>query len=302
VIVSANGTLIAYGNGNAPDWITDAAGAESWAFYISVSMCMSCPHVITDCMNILTMLELGPELATSANRALARVWNLIFPAIDGEPYETLANQKVVWMPSHRTTASIGCIMKSNGKFITALDWRANRLVDKLAKLGAQQHCVPDLAIDTFNAASAAAEYCAALVGTVTFKANHHSIEVTRKNGSQGMSIVRDSLPGKRPPKPQKRKEVPEADSNAQPMHATTSVSASVHQSRPMHSEEPRVRSVQALQAAQFKKARLQAEAIQEQSFQAARRESRDKRPPPAPPLMTAKDRMEALRRRVFKSS
>jgi len=253
-------------------------------------------------MNILTMLEMGPELASSANRPLARVWNFIFSTIDGEPFETLANRKVVWMPSHCTTAAIGRVMKSNGMLITALDWRSNRLVDELAKLGAQQHCVPDLAIQKFNAASAAAEYFAALVGTVTYRSNHHSIEVTRKNGSQGTSIVRDSLPGKRPPKPQKRKEAPDADSNTQPTHALNSASASVHQPQSMHSSEPRVRSVQALQAAKFKKARLQAEATQEQSLQAAWRENRDKRPPPAPPLMTAKDRIEALRRRVLESS
>jgi len=45
VIVGYSGTLIAYGNGNPPDWITDAAGAESWAFYMCVSICMFCPHV-----------------------------------------------------------------------------------------------------------------------------------------------------------------------------------------------------------------------------------------------------------------
>jgi hypothetical protein len=298
-VVAADGTLLAYGNGNPPDWITDAAGAESWAFYVTVLACMSCPHVVTDCLNILIMLELGPDLATAANRSLARIWNLIFNVLDGGCHAALANSRVVWMPSHRTVASIGNVRKSNGKFITALDWRANRLVDKLAKLGAQQHCVPDLAVDKYNAAMAAAEYFAALVGTVTFKANHHLVQVTRRSGSQGFSTVRDSLPGPRPHRPYKRKA--ESEAVGSPLPPPPVSTTGCHQPGLSSSDVPKVATAQALYAARVKKARLQTELSAEQRFQSAWRENRDKRSASAPSRTTAKDRIDALRRRILGS-
>ena len=79
-VVDYDGTLVAYGHGHPPDWITDASGAEAWAFFHVVSSNMWCPRVITDCSNILRLLELGHKAANDASRPLARISGLI-PAL-----------------------------------------------------------------------------------------------------------------------------------------------------------------------------------------------------------------------------
>ncbi len=55
VVVDYQGYLIAYGNGNPPAWITDSAGAETWALFVTLSMTWLCPDTVTDCFNIFTL-------------------------------------------------------------------------------------------------------------------------------------------------------------------------------------------------------------------------------------------------------
>ena len=98
------------------------------------------------------------------------------------------------MPAHCTTAAIGYRVKSDGSTVTALDWRANRLVDRLAKLGAQGQCVPDAAVKLVLSAACAAEYYAATVGTVNYCANNHIVSEAREGGSLRQITLRDSLP------------------------------------------------------------------------------------------------------------
>jgi hypothetical protein len=177
VIVAYDGTLIAYGSGNPPDWVLDASGAEAWALYAVIRMCNDFPRTITDCLNLLTFLEGGQQAAGASHKPLARLWNMIFPLCDDMVCASIINKLLIWMPSHNAVSSIGTALRSDGKYVTAIDWRANRLVDRLAKLAAAQHGVPDIAMRIFGQAHKAAEYCAAFLGTVTHRANHHSIEV-----------------------------------------------------------------------------------------------------------------------------
>ena len=44
---------------------------------------------------------------------------------------------LTWMPAHISKGAIGTRKKSNHREVTAVDYRANRLVDLLAKLGTQ---------------------------------------------------------------------------------------------------------------------------------------------------------------------
>ncbi len=76
VLVSKCGSLLAFGNGRPPSWITDSAGAECWAYFCVIGMSIFVPHVVTDCLGILSMLTLGKTAATLATRPLARVWVL----------------------------------------------------------------------------------------------------------------------------------------------------------------------------------------------------------------------------------
>ena len=48
-----------------------------------------------------------------------------------------AAEKVVWVPAHISEARIGEVLCGNGTPITRDVWLGNKLVDELAKLGAQ---------------------------------------------------------------------------------------------------------------------------------------------------------------------
>ena len=96
------------------------------------------------------------------------------------------------MPSHCSLATVGTRVMSNGEFVGALDWRANRLVDHLARIAAELVTVPDLACIIRDQFSKAVEYCAASLGVVTHAANNHIIPVTREDGVVVNRKVRDN--------------------------------------------------------------------------------------------------------------
>ena len=98
------------------------------------------------------------------------------------------------MPAHGAIHTIGNVTKSNGAAITSIDWRANRLVDALAKLAAACHQVPDSATRLLEAGAKAVEHCAGLVGVTAFAANHYDKEVVRPDGSIGKVTCRDAAP------------------------------------------------------------------------------------------------------------
>ncbi len=172
VLVSKCGSVLAFGNGRPPGWIIDSAGAECWAYFCVIGMSLFVPHVVADCLGILSMLTLGKTAATLATRPLARVWGLIFHTLDMEVASSLVNNDIVWMPAHGPAQSIGKKLKSNGHPVSAIDWRANRLVDFLARLAACTDQVPHAASKLYKQAHQAAEYFAASLGAVAFAANH----------------------------------------------------------------------------------------------------------------------------------
>ena len=298
VIVDADGSLLAYGNGSPPNWIQDAAGAEVWALYVTLSLNIGCPLIVTDCFNILTFLQQGFSIATASNRPLARVWNLIAAVFDHEPQHSLANSLIVWMPAHCTPASIGVRIKSNGKCVTAIDWRANRLVDILAKTAARVHAVPDLAVDVFDQVHCAAEFYAAQVGVVTHAANNLRVQVTRKNGAIGFTTLRDTLTPSRP----KRKFVrlacidkPLVTSLPKRRKTELLVPNSAASKEKCFVNPP---SASALAASKTRVHGAAYASKQESLFQAWFHENRvDK--PVRPPTVSADDRMKALRRRAL---
>lgn len=196
VVVGSRGELIAFGNGRPPEWIQTAAAAEAWAFYQVVSMNPAVPVVITDCKDILNALMAGKAAATSAERRLARVWHMIFHALDGG--DLVDEASLLWMPAHGSCASIGRALRSDGQPISGLDWRANRLADALAKAAAGFDGIPANLLRQVSAAADALEYSVARLGAVTWACNHHKVLVARPDGSQGWRTVRDSCPAKAP--------------------------------------------------------------------------------------------------------
>ena len=76
VVVSPSGDLLAYGHGEPPDWIEDAAGAEAWAYFVVSRENIEPSDVVTDCKGVLDALSAGVAVTSSHDKRLARVWNM----------------------------------------------------------------------------------------------------------------------------------------------------------------------------------------------------------------------------------
>jgi hypothetical protein len=112
--------------------------------------------------------------------------------MDGDIQALTKNGVLIWMPAHQSLAGVGQRRLSSGKRLTIVDWRANRLVDALAKAYARDMAAPDSYYAVLASARAAVTHSAALLGLVTHAANHHREEVVRDDGSSAFVIVRDA--------------------------------------------------------------------------------------------------------------
>ena len=208
-------------------------------------------------------------------------------------------------------------VRSDGSFVTAIDWRANRLVDHLARLAALQYGVPELAFTAFKQAMHAAEYCAAFLGTVTHKANHHKVLVTKPDGSQVFSYCRDSAPGKKPPKAPGEVDQPTSMSevflSAEVLVKGTKrcivevISPSAHpppRPRPHLTENSSstLRSPAAISSCMRRLAEKTHGSQNDRAFWVNWNENRSKRPPPTQPAISGADRLAAIRQRLRASS
>ena len=98
------------------------------------------------------------------------------------------------MPAHQTLRAVGEIKLSNGLRLTSVDWRANRLVDALAKRAAMEVQEPRHALELVASGDAAALHAAALLGCVTHAANNHVVSVVEPDGSTIVRTMRDAVP------------------------------------------------------------------------------------------------------------
>ena len=97
---------------------------------------------------------------------------------------------------------------SNGKLLTGVDWRANRLVDALAKNAAATVRAPREVRCLLESGKAAVKHDAAMLAVVTHCANNHKVPVQRPDGTWGTRVTRDaqqpvrhSRKVRRPPQP-----------------------------------------------------------------------------------------------------
>ena len=192
VVVSPQGQLAALGYGSPPDWIVDSAGAETWAFYMVISLCCTVPLVVTDCMGILNTLQDGATRATSALRVHARIWNMIHTVLDSDSAVLDAQANVTWMPSHGSRNTIGVRAKSDSSFVSSLDWRANRLADAAAKAAALEVRVGAAERILHDRVESAYQHALAGLAIVTVAANNHKAQVIDSDGNPKAVVVRDS--------------------------------------------------------------------------------------------------------------
>jgi hypothetical protein len=192
VVVAPGRSLAAYGLGVPPGWCRTAAAAEAWALHVALMQSAFPPKLRTDCMSLLTTARGGAAQATEARRPLARIWKLISSSLDGCIEAIAERGLLVWMPAHQPLSAIGSKALSNGKLLTGVDWRANRLVDALAKQAAATMQAPKRVRCMLQSGQIAVKHFAALLGIVTHASNNHVVEFQRPDGSMGSRTVRDA--------------------------------------------------------------------------------------------------------------
>ena len=192
VVVGRGGALLACGGGAPPAWCHTAAAAEAWALMTVVTECTAPPRMRTDCNALLDTLVAGVEAATAPTKTLARIWFRIAHALDGDFGALVASGCLVWMPAHQTARAIGEVKLSDGTRLTAVDWRANRLADALAKQEAGRDAATAASSELRADAAQAVRHAAALLGRTTFAANHHVVQVCGEDGVVRNVVRRDA--------------------------------------------------------------------------------------------------------------
>jgi hypothetical protein len=191
-VASRHGDLLAYGMGWPPSWCDTAAAAEAWALQFVVCSCPFVPAIRTDCQALVTTAVAGTSDATHHARPLARIWTRIAHAVDDDLAAIVTSGKLVWMPAHKSHTAIGEALKGDGSKVTVIDWRANRLVDALAKAAATYLQAPSSVAALLRSADAAAAHAACLLGVVTHSANNYKTTQLTEGGTSVSVTFRDS--------------------------------------------------------------------------------------------------------------
>ncbi len=121
---------------------------------------------------------------------------MIFHCLDdlGIDVQLRSVDRLVWMPAHTGAHAIGKVQTSKGASLTAPIWRANRLVDVLAKKAASQHTVGPAILRALKLAEATALHGAALLGMVVHAANNLRVDECQEDGTTRTTLRRDTAP------------------------------------------------------------------------------------------------------------
>ena len=128
-----------------------------------------------------------------ASSLLARIWVMVFQKLDDQDCDTGKLECLRWMPAHGAQSSIGRVLKSDGKPVSPVEWRANRLVDLLAKSAVVPHRLPVSARILIDTAAEALEYSLAKLGAVTYAANNFLLSTVLGDGTTTVTTERDSV-------------------------------------------------------------------------------------------------------------
>lgn len=188
VAVDEQGAVVAHARGVPPDWITCIPGSEAWALLQAAMVAEPGSDFRLDCKPCVDAIQRGMDWATSAARPLARVFSLLFPAIDDVPVSSF-----VWMPAHCKAGDVGTARLGNGALLTATDLEANARADASAKAAVEIHRVPSCVVIRLKAAASRVHTLALWLGRATFLANNQA-------GAQ----KRDSVATRRMPKRERR--------------------------------------------------------------------------------------------------
>jgi hypothetical protein len=284
VVTTADGDLVGYGHGVPPHWCGTAAAAEAWALYSVIAQSPFLPAMRTDCLTLIATAALGVQKATEPRRQLARVWQLIATALEGQLEQLADHRMLVWLPAHMSHRSVGEAKRSDGHRLSHIDWRANRLADALAKLAAAANQPSKAVLSLLFSAAAAVKHSAMLLGRTTHAANHHPVHELNGDGETVIRLKRDSVDAPRPV-PADRK-APKAAPQPQP--APTPRDVRPWQAPLPSTRRPARRSSPARAAALLEAAQLQRRV---EDLGSSLQPSATRRP--------AAERMEALKQRLM---
>jgi hypothetical protein len=151
------------------------------------------PQVRTDCQSLLSAAMAGTTAAGGADKVLGRIWREIADIICEDVSTMVTSGKLVWMPAHQSRNNVGQAVLSNGVRLSPSDWRANRLVDILAKRAAAFHQLTPEAINTLTNAATISQWALAQLARVTHHANNHEVTMVDEQGVSSTKIARDSM-------------------------------------------------------------------------------------------------------------
>lgn len=114
----ATGEAIASAMGVPRPWITDIGGAEVWAMLQAGIRVLPGERSRSkgDCKACIDVIHGGIVVATSAKRALVRVYWLLLPAL-----EDIYLSCILWMLAHKSAALVGKLMLSKWELLTQQD-------------------------------------------------------------------------------------------------------------------------------------------------------------------------------------
>jgi hypothetical protein len=121
---------------------------------------------------------------------------MVYNTNDSEDFTEDQLRELVWMPAHGTIASVGVATMSDGNKVSILQWRANRLVDLLAKSAARPHRIHAKTRVTLQDAFDTLEFSLGMLGAVTFAANNHKTSIHMPDGTTNAATLRDSAGAK----------------------------------------------------------------------------------------------------------
>ena len=193
VVVARDKSIVAFGHGCPPPLYLSAAAAEAFALDFAINACGYVPKVVTDCRSLLDVIGAGIQPATCHGSPLARAWVSIYNKLGQNTDEIAHNNRITWMPAHLPITAIWNATRSDGKVITPVDWRANRLVDALAKAAAATRQAPSESRDMIKAALGTLRFAGLRLGIVTFWANNLPVQAHGENGSTHTITIRDAV-------------------------------------------------------------------------------------------------------------
>ncbi len=290
--------LIAAAKGRTAWWASGIFAAEAWALHQGTMQAFPGSTYVADCLSVVKCVSRGTSWANAPSRKYGRLLAQVVSSLDD------GKERVAWMPSHTTEASVGQLHLSNGTRLSVHHRKANGYVDRLAKSVAIEDKPPKRDFAIVNECHSTVTAVAKWIGVCTELANHYP--VPRPEDASKIMYIRDSS-AQRP----KRSDSSVAPS-VKPASRTRDGTWDWDLCDPAR-EGPASKRLRTAASDRrpapttLAKCKFDSQAsLHEQTLEAAFQESWHERvgqlPRPPPPVISAAERLDAIRRRRFGQS